>query len=93
MVAAAGSKTISHTSLQDQQLSFRPFLEKLAFLMKMDWVEVSLYEDKGVKRFFETWESFIAILPICIRQMISDSFLLYHMVSGEHSTRGLPVEI
>ncbi|XP_073419047.1 uncharacterized protein [Dendrobates tinctorius] len=37
--------------------------EKLSFLLQMDWVEVSLHKEGRVQAFFETWESFISLLP------------------------------
>lgn len=68
------SKTVLHTWLQDHEPPFTLFLEKLSFLMKMDGVGASLHKETRVQKFFNTWESFIAILPLRVRQLLFDCF-------------------
>lgn len=51
--AAAGAKTILHTWLDKQPPLFKLFLDKLAYLIKMYWVEASLHTEKKVKYFFK----------------------------------------
>lgn len=93
MVAAAGSKTILHTWLQEHHPPFKLFLEKCSLLMKMDWVEASLHKERGVKKCFGTWESFIAILPPRIQHLISDCFYCTTWYQERILSGGLPIDL
>lgn len=68
MVAAAGTKAILQTWLNNQAPAFRLFLDKLTFLFKMDWEDAVMHKERLTQPFFETWESFTSTLPPRIRQ-------------------------
>lgn len=74
LVAAAGAKAILQTWLDEQAPAFRIFLDKLTFLFKMDWVEAVTHKERLTQPFFETWESFVSILPPHIRQKLRECF-------------------
>lgn len=56
-ISAATHKTILQTWLDPE------FLEKLTFLLRMDWVNTFLYKDTKVQAFFDTWSTIIQIKP------------------------------
>lgn len=73
-ISAAARKTILQTWIGPVLPSQRLFLEKLTFLLRMDWVEASLQKEFRVKSFFQTWTPIINLLPTHIRQRIKTCF-------------------
>lgn len=74
-------QSCKHGCTTKQRLSI--FLDKLTFLFKMDWVEAMTQKEPIAKPFFETWESFISILPVQIRPKMS-AFNLQFGIRNRH---------
>lgn len=72
---------------------FQLFLEKLSFSMKIDWVEASMTKETHVQRFFEIWESFIALLPRRVQTSIYERFQLAAWFQERIVTGDSPIDI
>lgn len=53
VLAAEGRKAILQVWSQPQSPSFHLFLDKITYIMKMDWIEVAQQKEKRVKQFFQ----------------------------------------
>lgn len=91
MISTSGLKTILNTWNHSTIPPFKWFLEKLSFLMKMDWVKSSQNKELHVQRFFENWESFIALLPTRVQCSIKECFHLTSWFQERLLSGGPPV--
>lgn len=73
-ISAAARKTILQTWLDPERPTLCLFLEKLTFLLRMDWVNASLHKESKVQAFFNTWQPIIQILPSHIQSRTRDCF-------------------
>lgn len=72
MIAAAGRKSILQVWSQPRGLTFHRFLDKLTYLMKMDWVEAAQLKEKRVKCLFKIWGHLFSLLPTNIKEIINN---------------------
>lgn len=73
-ISAAARKAILQLWIGPILPTQRIFLEKLTFLLRMDWVEASLRKESRVKKFFQTWTPIINLLPTHIKSRIQSCF-------------------
>lgn len=73
-ISAAARKTILQMWIGPNHPSLRIFLEKLTFLLRMDWVDATLRKESRVQKFFLTWQPIIIILPDHVKTRIQSCF-------------------
>lgn len=74
VLASAGRKAILQVWNQPGSPTLHLFLDKLTFVMKMDWVEAAQQRERKVKAFFLLWGGLISILPPHIKDKINTCF-------------------
>ncbi|OCT79508.1 hypothetical protein XELAEV_18026318mg [Xenopus laevis] len=74
IITAVAKKTILQVWITNSPPTVKLFLEKLVRVFYMDWIEASLNKNAIVQRFFETWETFIDIVPQTIRLRLHECF-------------------
>lgn len=93
MISAAGMKPILHTWNNASPPPFKLFLEKLSYLMKMDWAKVSLRKEALVQGSFENWVRFITLLSAHAQRSFHECFALTTWYLERVLTNDLPINL